>query len=68
MRAYDQVAFFPGTTHNCFTGKKGVFDYHQVLFPHLYKDGKGTNLTNFKTYCRYHISDHRPMWVELNID
>jgi endonuclease/exonuclease/phosphatase family metal-dependent hydrolase len=23
---YDQVAFFPGTTQNCFTGKKGVFD------------------------------------------
>jgi len=64
---YDQIAFFPGTTKQCFTGQKGVFDYDQVVFKDLYKDGKGKNLTNFKTYCRYHISDHRPMWSELAI-
>lgn len=28
---YDQVAFFPGTTHNCFTGNIGVFDYDAVI-------------------------------------
>jgi hypothetical protein len=65
--AYDQVAFFPGTMANCFTGRKGVFDYDQVVFPDLYKQGALADLARFKTYCRYHLSDRRPMWVELAV-
>ncbi len=63
---YDQIAFLPGTTKNCFTGQKGVFDYDAVIFPELWNEGK--NKANFKAYLRYYISDHRPMWVQLNID
>lgn len=62
---YDQIAFLPETTRNCFTGLKGVFDYDAVIFPKLWDDGK--NEKNFRAYLRYYISDHRPMWVQLSI-
>jgi endonuclease/exonuclease/phosphatase family metal-dependent hydrolase len=60
---YDQIAFLPETTQHCFTGLKGVFDYDAVIFPDLWQNG--ANKKNFKTYLRYYISDHRPMWVQL---
>jgi len=63
---YDQIAFLPGTTKKCFTGLKGVFDYDAVIFPELWDDGK--NKARFKAYLRYYISDHRPMWVQLNMN
>lgn len=62
---YDQIAFLPNTTQDCFTGLKGVFDYDTVIFPDLWQDGK--NDKNFKSYLRYYISDHRPMWVQLSV-
>ena len=63
---YDQIAFLPGTTKDCFTGQKGVFDYDAVIFPDLWQNG--SNAMNFKSYLRYYISDHRPMWVQLNVN
>jgi endonuclease/exonuclease/phosphatase family metal-dependent hydrolase len=63
---YDQIAFMPGMTAHCFTGLKGVFDFDTALFPDLWQDGK--NKTNFKSYIRYYLSDHRPMWIQLLID
>jgi endonuclease/exonuclease/phosphatase family metal-dependent hydrolase len=62
---YDQIAVFPKTTQEVFTGNKGVFDYDAVIFPALWANG--TNKTNFKAYLRYYISDHRPMWAEFKI-
>ena len=62
---YDQIAFLPDTTRDHFTGAKGVFDYDTVIFPELW--GTGNNKRNFRTYLRYYISDHRPMWVQLTI-
>lgn len=62
---YDQIAFFPETTRGHFTGEKGVFDFDAVIFPDLWKDGSNAN--NFKAYLRYHLSDHRPMWVRLSV-
>lgn len=61
---YDQIAFFPGTTKQYFTGLKGVFDYDAVIFGDLWQNG--ANKKNFKAYLRYYISDHRPMWVQLS--
>lgn len=61
---YDQVAFLPQTTQDCFQAK-GVFDYDQVIFPALWQNG--TNEKNYKAYLRYYISDHRPMWVQLAV-
>lgn len=64
---YDQVAFLPGTTQNCFTGRKGVFDYDAVVFADLFGAGGKSEMAKSKAWCRYHISDHRPMWVELGM-
>ena len=61
---YDQVAFLPQTTQDCFVAK-GVFDYDQVIFPALWQNG--ANAKNFKAYLRYYMSDHRPMWVQLSV-
>ncbi|HSB89363.1 MAG TPA: endonuclease/exonuclease/phosphatase family protein [Anaerolineales bacterium] len=60
---YDQVAFLPGTTKRTFTGSKGVFDFDTVVFPELWQGG--ANRKNFLAYLRYYLSDHRPMWVQL---
>ena len=61
---YDQIAFLPGTTRACFSGRKGVFDFDGALFPDLWQ--AGANRKDFLAYLRYYISDHRPMWVELD--
>ncbi len=63
---YDQIAFMPGMTSHCFTGQKGVFDFDSCLFPDLWQGG--ANKKNYKAYLRYYISDHRPMWVQLNVE
>src|SRR5205085_6871242 len=59
---YDQIAFFPGDVKNAFSGSMGVFDYDQVLFPDLFQ-ARGAK--DYKTFAKYHISDHRPMWMEF---
>ena len=63
---YDQIAFMPGMTADCFTGLKGVFDFDTCVFPDLWQGG--ANKTNFKAYVRYYLSDHRPMWVQLKVE
>jgi hypothetical protein len=64
---YDQVGVPSGTTQNCFTRRRGVFDYDAVVFADLFGDGGKSAMAKFKAWCRYHISDHRPMWVELSV-
>lgn len=56
---YDQVVFFPNLKRKI--TNNGVFDYDDVIFPHLWQ----SRPRSFKSYCRYYISDHRPMWVEV---
>jgi endonuclease/exonuclease/phosphatase family metal-dependent hydrolase len=63
---YDQIAFMPSMTAQCFTGEKGVFDFDNCLFPDLWQGG--ANQKNFKSYLRYYISDHRPMWIQLKVE
>jgi len=61
---YDQIAFFPGETQDQFTGSMGVFDFDGALFKTLWESrGK----TDFLTYLRYYVSDHRPMWADFAI-
>jgi endonuclease/exonuclease/phosphatase family metal-dependent hydrolase len=63
-RAYDQIAFFPGSTKERFTKKMGVFDFDGVVFRELWE----THTKNqFRSYLRYYISDHRPLWAEFRI-
>jgi endonuclease/exonuclease/phosphatase family metal-dependent hydrolase len=60
---YDQIAFFPGQTKNCFQ-QMGVFDFDMAVFKALWDDPNRTE-AEFKGYVRYFISDHRPLWMEL---
>lgn len=59
---YDQIAFFPGDTQQRFTGAMNVFDWDNALFADLFKSRKETD---FHAYCRFHISDHRPLWAQF---
>lgn len=56
---YDQVAFFPNIKRKI--KDSGVYDYDAKIFSDLWDQRP----TDFKNYCRYYISDHRPMWVQL---
>jgi endonuclease/exonuclease/phosphatase family metal-dependent hydrolase len=59
---YDQIAFFPGSTQDRFTGQMNVFDFDNALFRDLYQD---RGLKPFLAYTRFHISDHRPLWAQF---
>jgi endonuclease/exonuclease/phosphatase family metal-dependent hydrolase len=59
---YDQIAFFPGPTSDRFTGAMNVFDFDGALFQDLWQQRPGSP---FLSYVRFHISDHRPLWVEF---
>jgi len=61
---YDQIMFFPGATDQDFTGNIGVFDFDGAIFRGIwdaYTPGQ------FRSYVRYFISDHRPLWAEFRI-
>lgn len=59
---YDQIAFFPDATKNRFTGACNVFDFDGALFQDLWQQ---RTPSQFQSYVRYHISDHRPLWAEF---
>lgn len=59
---YDQVAFFPNLKRKI--QASGVFDYDATIFPDLWTHSQ----KDFRSYCRYYISDHRPMWVQVKFE
>ena len=59
---YDQIAFFPGLKSTIKTG--GVFSFDNFIFPELFQN---KTPAQFRSYLRYYISDHRPMWVQFEI-
>ncbi len=61
---YDQVMFFPRTATGAFTGNVGVFDFDGAVFRGLW-ERPDTTPAEFRTYVRYYLSDHRPLWAEL---
>jgi endonuclease/exonuclease/phosphatase family metal-dependent hydrolase len=64
-KAYDQIAFFPGSAKKRFTRHSGVFDFDGALFRKLWE---ARTENQFRSYVRYYISDHRPMWAEFEIE
>jgi len=60
---YDQIAFLPGIK-NRLTGNGGVFDFDGGVFPDMYAS---RTKAEFRGYLRYYLSDHRPMWMELDV-
>ncbi|MBD0364600.1 MAG: endonuclease/exonuclease/phosphatase family protein [Flavisolibacter sp.] len=61
-KAYDQIAFLPGLKSRILSD--GIFDFDGAIFSDLFQD---KTPTQFRSYLRYYISDHRPMWMELDI-
>ena len=59
---YDQVAFFPTGAGAKFTGEAGVFDFDGGVFARLWNT---KTPVQFRSYIRYHLSDHRPLWAQF---
>ena len=61
-KAYDQIAFLPGMKSSIIS--HGIFPFDNAAFADIYKT---KTPAQFRSYLKYYISDHRPMWMELNI-
>jgi len=61
-KRYDQILHYPGST-KCFTDNAGVLDFYKGGIPKLYP---GLGLT--KHEFTYQLSDHLPLWIEVDID
>lgn len=61
-KSYDQIAFLPGSKSRIL--KHGVFPFDNALFEEIYNS---KTPAVFRGYIKYYISDHRPMWMELDI-
>jgi endonuclease/exonuclease/phosphatase family metal-dependent hydrolase len=61
-KQYDQIAFLPGFKKRIL--EHGIFDFDSAVFADLYRE---KTPVQFRSYIRYYISDHRPMWLELDI-
>ena len=60
---YDQVAFHAGGMQDRYE-RSGVFDFDRDPF---FNDAWVTGEDYFNTTIKYHIADHRPLWVEFTI-
>lgn len=61
-KQYDQIAFLPGSKARIL--KDGIFPFDNKVFADLWDPQKPAA---FRSYIRYYLSDHRPMWMELDI-
>jgi endonuclease/exonuclease/phosphatase family metal-dependent hydrolase len=61
-KQYDQIAFLPGSKSRILSD--GIFPFDNAAFGYIWN-----NYTPavFRGYIKYYISDHRPMWMELDI-
>lgn len=57
---YDQILCIPGLLSRI--RETGVFDYDGAIFRDLYES---RSLASFHSYLRYYMSDHRPIWSEI---
>lgn len=62
---YDQMAIFPGPVEDAIE-KLGVFDFDGAVFRDLWGPSK-TDQARFRSYVKYYLSDHRPLWAELAV-
>ena len=66
----DQIVFLPKETAPHVLPAQGVFDYDKAVFADFWAATQGPTPTRteaeFRAYCRYYISDHRPLWCTFN--
>lgn len=61
-KQYDQIAFFPSIKSKVLSD--GVFDFDSAIFSKLYQN---ESAKNFRAYLKYYISDHRPLWMQMDL-
>jgi hypothetical protein len=61
---YDQMAVFPGAVERAIE-RVGIFDFDGAVFRDLWGDGTPAERRRFQSYVRFHLSDHRPLWMEM---
>lgn len=61
-KMYDQIAFLPDSKTRIIS--HGVYPFDNAAFADIYNT---KTKAEFKGYIKYFISDHRPMWMELDI-
>lgn len=61
-KQYDQIAFLPGSKSRILSD--GIFPFDNAAFADIYNE---YTAAVFRGYIKYYISDHRPMWMELDI-
>ena len=71
-KTYDQMAFAPTIPSTRIMGL-GVFDFDKAAFKPLWekllkKMPKSKAVGLFNRHMKHHISDHRPLWVELDVN
>jgi len=69
-KTYDQLAITPGAVKARTLGYD-VFDFDNALFKNTWdeleqKHGAKNANPKFNKYVKFHISDHRPLWMELD--
>lgn len=70
-RTYDQMTFAPTDLGQKVTAY-GVFDFDNAIFKSLWNDleqqlGAAKAVTRFNQHIRHHVSDHRPLWIQLDV-
>jgi len=62
---YDQMAVFPGQIEDAIE-QSGVFDFDGAVFRGLWGPTEKEQRL-FRSYVKYYLSDHRPLWTALKI-
>jgi endonuclease/exonuclease/phosphatase family metal-dependent hydrolase len=70
-KTYDQMIFAPGNLNERIKDQ-GVFDFDKAVFRSLWRHINGQfspskAVGKFNMHVKHHISDHRPLWVKLDI-
>jgi endonuclease/exonuclease/phosphatase family metal-dependent hydrolase len=60
---YDQMGVFPGPVEDA-VREMGVFDFDGAVFSDLWGPTKADQ-SRFRSYVKYYLSDHRPLWVDV---
>jgi len=63
---YDQMAVWPGTLESAIK-QVGIFDFDGAVFRTLWGAGTEAQQKRFFEYVQYYVSDHRPLWMALEV-
>lgn len=70
-KTYDQMLFAPGGLKRRIVDH-GVFDFDNAIFAPLWRRltremSKAKAVAKFNAHVKHHLSDHRPLWVQLDV-